>query len=142
MEGWEKIAEQNANSLVSDYFGVLFQFELEYLRFVIIENKRTFWKADSSSSSHPDVSKEHVLAQYISTEKITDGKAFCESKMGRIFYWRFFFCGAGLFFQSIFWVVFRKKRDKGVLRTEEVRPIRGISKYFSPPQLPDNPHND
>jgi hypothetical protein len=128
--GWEELAKKSASNLVEDYFSVLFLFEIDYLRRVIENNKHTFWAADKSVTTQTIPHAEHVLARVTTTQELIDETAFCERNVSKLFYWRFAFCGLGLFVLSLFWFLFRKQRLPGQITSKTTTPQSQINRNY------------
>lgn len=110
---WEKIAFENLDSLVKSLFGSLFEFEMEYLRNKIIDNRHLLWIADSSTSNEEIIENGEVKW----VEKniiITDKEEFCIHSLKKTFFTDFRFCGFCLFIKSIIYRV-RKKENTGYI---------------------------
>ena len=108
---WEKIAFENLDLLVKNLFGVLFEFEIEYLRNKIIDNKYLLWVTNSSTSSEETIEKNKI--KWIEKEIIiTNKEEFCIHSLKKTFFTDLRFCGLILFAKSICYY-FRKKEKKG-----------------------------
>jgi hypothetical protein len=106
-EAWEKIARENCDSLARDLINSLFRFEIEYLRYTIIDIlPNLLWIPDSSSNSG-----KHT--EYYDKEK------YCIHILKNAFFEDFRFCGFGLFMASFRRHIQKRKEkeDTGYIET-------------------------
>ena len=99
-KAWEEMASQNLDKLVNNLFGILCEFEIEYLRFTIHDKKYLLWVSDSATNTDEDY-------------EITDKEAFCIYCLRKTYFTDFRLCGLVLFVKSLFYYLFRNKKEKG-----------------------------
>jgi hypothetical protein len=101
-KAWDKIAYNILEVLVKRSFPALFEFEIEYLRYKIIQNKDLLWTSDSSTTNEKEVT-------------YTDKEKYCVYKLKNLFFNEFTFGGAGLFINSIKYRFTKGKTDPGYI---------------------------
>jgi hypothetical protein len=123
-EAWQEIARLHTTSLGTDYFGALFHFEIEYLRFKIHESMLKFRSADGLYTSYLEFDKELNTVRVEEGQTVTDKAHFANTLMRKIFFKEVRLGGIGLFFKSVrHMVIF--KTPKGVENKVSKTPIRG-----------------
>ena len=113
---WENIAEENCEKLISDLFRSVFRFEIEYLRWKIIDNKDMLWVSDKSSTRTQEVDEENIVTWSEESRSICDKAKFCEHSISKLLESDFRLFGIGLFFKSL-WHSIVYKKDKDYVKT-------------------------
>lgn len=114
-EAWDKIASNNIEVLVKNGFRGLFEFEIEYLRYKIIQNKYLLWVGDSSAANEKAIDNNSNVKCIQKEVTYTDKENFCAYKLKNLYFNEFTFGGAGLFINSIKYRFKKGKTDPGYI---------------------------